>query len=531
VTALLPQPQEFPVNLQSVAQGPSPSPRVVIVGSGFSGLCMGIRLKQAGIDTFTILEKAAALGGTWRDNDYPGAACDVQSHLYSFSFEPNPHWSRMFAEQREIKSYLEHCAEKYELLPHLRYGVEVTSTVFDEASSTWTVTLANGEQLTADIVVIATGGLSRPAYPDISGIRRFTGKIFHSARWDHAYDLTGKRVGVIGTGASSIQFVPQIAPRVAQLALFQRTPPWILPKPDRAIPPGERRLYRLFPFLQWLYRILIYWLLETRVLGFVVSPKLMLLVQKVALEYLVTSVPDPVLQQKLLPNYTFGCKRVLISNDYYPALLRPNVEVIDTGISEIEGDCVITRDGRRVELDALILGTGFKASEDAAPFEVRGRGGVDLNEHWKDGAEAYLGTTVAGFPNFFIISGPNTGLGHTSLVLMIESQTAHIMSAIKKLRKKGARCIEVLREVEQRYNERLQARLQRSVWASGCSSWYQTRTGRNTTLWPHFTFVFRLLTRRARSADFCFTAGASSAPQLLPPRTRPSVGRVNAPVS
>jgi cation diffusion facilitator CzcD-associated flavoprotein CzcO len=493
---------------------------------------MGIRLKQAGIDTFTILEKAGSLGGTWRDNDYPGAACDVQSHLYSFSFEPNPSWSRMFAEQREIRSYLEHCAQKYGLLPHLRFDREVKRTDFDEASSTWTVTLAGGEQMTADILIIATGGLSRPAYPDIPGIQRFTGKIFHSARWDHSYDLGGKRIGVIGTGASSIQFVPQIAPRAKELAVFQRTPPWILPKPDRAISSGERRLYRLLPFLQWLYRVLLYWLLETRVLGFVVSPKLMLLVQKAALQYLTTSVPDPELQKKLIPNYTFGCKRVLISNDYYPALMRPNVEVIDSGISEITEEHVVTRDGRRVELDALILGTGFRASEDAAPFEVRGKGGVDLNEHWKaEGAQAYLGTTVAGFPNFFIISGPNTGLGHSSLILMIESQVTHIMSALEAFRKLRARAIEVRREVEAVYNRHLQTRLERSVWASGCASWYRTRTGRNTTLWPHFTFVFRLLTRRAKVADFCFTPASSTAPVLLPPATEPRVGALDAPAS
>jgi cation diffusion facilitator CzcD-associated flavoprotein CzcO len=508
-----------------------PKPRIVIVGSGFSGLCMGIRLKQAGIDTFTILEKAGALGGTWRDNDYPGAACDVQSHLYSFSFELNPRWSRMFAEQGEIRSYLEYCAEKYALVPHLRFNREVERTVFDEASSTWTVTLAGGEQMIADLLIIATGGLSRPAYPDIVGIQRFAGKIFHSARWDHSYDFAGKRVGVIGTGASSIQFVPQIAPRVQELAVFQRTPPWILPKPDRRISGREQRLYRLFPFLQWLYRVLLYWLLETRVLGFVVSPKLMLLVQKAALEFLTTSVPDPVLQKKLLPAYTFGCKRVLISNDYYPALLRSNVEVVDAGISEITENQVITRDGRGFELDALILGTGFRASEDAAPFEVRGKGGVDLNEHWKDGARAYLGTTVAGFPNFFMISGPNTGLGHSSLVLMIESQVAHIMSAIRAFRKLRACTIEVRREVEAIYNRHLQTRLERSVWASGCSSWYRTRTGRNTTLWPHFTFVFRLLTRRAKVDDFCFTPASSAAPQLLPPATRPRVGAVNASIS
>ena len=507
------------------------TPRVVIVGSGFSGLCMGIRLKRAGIDTFTILEKASALGGTWRDNDYPGAACDVQSHLYSFSFEPNPHWSRMFAEQREIRSYLERCAQKYDLLPHVRFNREVQSTAFDEATGTWTVTLASGEQMIADILIVATGGLSRPAYPDIAGIENFRGKIFHSARWDHRYDFADKRVGVIGTGASSIQFVPQIAPLVKQLAVFQRTPPWILPKPDRAISTGERRLYRVFPFLQWLYRIFLYWLLETRVLGFVVSPKLMLLVQKAALQYLTESVPDPQLLSKLTPNYTFGCKRVLISNDYYPALLRPNVEVVDTGISEITESQVITRDGRKLELDALILGTGFRASEDAAPFAIRGRGGIDLNEHWKDGAQAYLGTTVAGFPNFFIISGPNTGLGHSSLVLMIESQVSHIVSAIRALCKRGARTIEVLREVEAAYNQRLQARLERSVWASGCTSWYRTKTGRNTTLWPHFTFVFRLLTRRARPADFCFSHAPGNARELLPAPARPSVNTLNVSAS
>jgi cation diffusion facilitator CzcD-associated flavoprotein CzcO len=492
---------------------------------------MGIRLKKAGIESFTIFEKADSLGGTWRDNDYPGCACDVQSHLYSFSFEPNPRWSRMFAEQREIRSYLEHCADKYRLLPHLRFNREVKSTEFDEASSTWKVTLTDGEELTADIVILATGGLSRPSYPDIAGIRRFTGKLFHSARWDHKYDLSDKRVGVIGTGASSIQFVPQIAGRVKQLALFQRTAPWILPKPDRAISAGERRLYSLFPFLQWLYRLLIYWLLELRVLGFVVSPKLMLLVQKAASRYLAESVPDPVLQQKLLPNYTFGCKRVLISNDYYPALLRPNVEVIDAGIREITARAVVTRDGREVELDALILGTGFNAAESAAPFEVRGRHGVDLNEHWKDGAQAYLGSSVAGFPNLFIMTGPNTGLGHSSLVFMIESQASHIMSAIRTLVAKRARFIEVLSEVEQRYNLSLRARLERTVWASGCTSWYRTKSGRNTTIWPHFTFVFRLLTRRARAADYRFAVGPSETPRLLPEASASSVGAANAPAS
>jgi cation diffusion facilitator CzcD-associated flavoprotein CzcO len=502
-------------------------PRVIIVGSGFSGLCSAIRLKQAGFDAITVLEKAGALGGTWRDNDYPGCACDVQSHLYSFSFEPNPGWSRMFAEQREIRAYLERCADKYDLHPHLRFNAEVTDARYDEELGTWTVTLASGEQLTSEIFVIATGGLSRPAYPDIPGLERFGKKVFHSSRWDHEFDLSGKRVGVIGTGASSIQFVPQIAPRVKELALFQRTPPWILPKPDRAISAKERGLYRLLPFLQWLYRLFIYWFLELRVLGFVVNPKLMTYVQRAAERYLAESIPDAALRQRLTPNYTFGCKRVLISNDYYATFLRDNVALVDSGIREIEPGAVITRDGQRVELDALILGTGFRAADTCSPFPVSGKGGVDLNEHWKDGAQAYLGTTVAGFPNFFIICGPNTGLGHSSLVFIIESQVKLIVGAVRALRRRGARSIEVLKDVEARYNERLQSRLQRSVWASGCSSWYQAKNGRNTTLWPHFTFVFRLLTRRLRPADYSFGPAGAEAP-LLEPAQRSNVEHASA---
>jgi len=500
---------------------------VIIIGSGFSGLCAAIRLKQAGVGAITVLEKAGALGGTWRDNDYPGCACDVQSHLYSFSFEPNPGWSRMFAEQREIRAYLERCAQKYDLYPHLRFNAEVTAARYDDALGTWTVTLAGGEELTADIMIVATGGLSRPAYPDIPGLERFAGKVFHSSRWDHDYDLGDKRVGVIGTGASSIQFVPQIAAQVKRLNLFQRTPPWILPKPDRAISRVEHRLFRVFPFLQWLYRITLYWLLELRVLGFVVNPKLMTYVQRFAERYLEESIPDPALRRRLTPNYTIGCKRVLISNDYYSAFLRPNVTLVDTGIREIEHDAVITRDGQRVEVDALILGTGFRAADSCSPFPVSGRNGVDLNEHWKDGAEAYLGTTVAGFPNFFILCGPNTGLGHSSLVLMIEAQVKHTVGAIRAMLKRGARWIEVSKDVERRYNERLQARLQRSVWTSGCASWYRARNGKITTLWPHFTFVFRLMTRRVREADYTFGPAAEAVP-LLPPARRPSVEQVSA---
>ena len=328
--------------------------------------------------------------------------------------------------------------------------------------------------------------------------------MFHSARWDHAHPLEGKAVAVVGTGASCIQFVPQIAPRVKTLRVFQRTPPWVLPKPDRVISRFEQGLFRLLPFLQWFYRIFIYWFLELRVLGFVVNPKLMATPERFARKYLEKSIQDPVLRDKVTPKYTIGCKRVLISNDYYPALTRDNVEVVDVGIREIVANAVVTEDGRLHEVDTLILGTGFQASESVAPFSVRGPGGVDLDEHWRDGAEAYLGTAIAGFPNFFMIVGPNTGLGHSSMVFMIESQVSHVMSCIDTLKKRSARSLVVLDDVQRRYNDRLQADLKESVWSSGCSSWYQTRSGKITTLWPGFTFTFRRLARRMRAAEYRF---------------------------
>jgi cation diffusion facilitator CzcD-associated flavoprotein CzcO len=499
------------------------TPRIAIVGTGFAGLCMGIRLKRAGIDSFTIYEAADSIGGTWRDNTYPGAACDVQSHLYSFSFEPNPRWSRMFAQQQEIRDYLEHCADKYDLRRHIRFNCKVSASRFDREAGTWTVELENGEHAEFDLITTATGGLSRPAYPNIPGISSFTGKLFHSARWDHEFDLAGKKVGVIGTGASAIQFVPQIAPRVRELKLFQRTPPWIVPKPDRAIGRFEQALYRLFPPLQSLYRIFIYWLLELRVLGFVLNPKIMEWPQREAVKYIEASVRDPKLRAKVTPDYVFGCKRVLLSNDYYPALNRENVEVVDTGIREVTPTGVTTNDGTHYELDALILGTGFAASESAAPFAVSGVEGVDLNEHWKDGAEAYLGTAVAGYPNFFMIIGPNTGLGHSSLVFIIEAQVDHVMRAIAAMREQRASFIEVREDAQQRFNRRLHAALERTVWSSGCVSWYRTSTGKNTTLWPGFTFTFRNLARRKLDA-LHYRFAATEQPLQLPSSTASHVG-------
>jgi cation diffusion facilitator CzcD-associated flavoprotein CzcO len=479
------------------------SNHVVIVGSGFGGLGMAIRLRHAGFHDFTVLERDDGVGGTWRANHYPGAACDVESHLYSFSFEPNPSWSRVFPPQKEILAYLERCADKYDVRGHLRLGTVATSATFDETTGLWTVETNKGERIVARAIVAATGGLSRPAYPQIPGLDRFRGRTFHTARWDDAYPLAGKAVGIIGTGASAIQIVPAIAQEVGTLAVFQRTPPWILPKRDRAIPPEEQERFRKAPTLQRLARYEQYWRHEIAAVGFVKDPRLLKWASTFARRHLDRSVADPALRAKLLPRYTMGCKRVLLSNDYYLALARDHVEVVTEGIREVTPRGVLTADGKERRLDALVLATGFEAAEVVAPFAVRGRGGRDLNDAWRDGAEAFLGITVSGFPNLFLIVGPNTGLGHTSMIFMIESQIAYVESCLTAMRARRLRHVDVRADAQARYNRTLQAKLARTVWSTGgCTSWYRTRDGKNTTLWPGFTFEYRFRTRRWDPLDY-----------------------------
>jgi len=479
---------------------------VLIIGSGFAGLGMGIKLKEAGLHNFTILERAGDVGGTWRDNNYPGCACDVQSHLYSFSFEQNPSWSRMFARQPEIRAYLNHCAQKYALLPHITCNAEVVTARFDDAKSLWTVTTRDGRSFSANLLVSGMGGLSNPAFPKVKGLDTFKGKAFHSAQWDHDFDLTGKKVAVIGTGASAIQFVPQIAKQAAHLDLYQRTPPWIMPKPDREIGARERALYKRLPILQSLFRSLRYWQLESRVLGFVINPKLMTLVQKTAEAHIRKQIKDPVLRKKVTPDYTIGCKRVLISNDYYPALAQKNVEVITNGIREVRAHSIIDDQGVERNVDTIVYGTGFTAQEPMRRGTIFGKGGVDLLDAWKHGPEAYLGTTIAGFPNFFMIVGPNTGLGHSSMVYMIESQVAYVMDAVKTMLRQKLSSVDVKPEVQATFNSGLQGKLSKSVWTSGCKSWYVDANGKNNTLWPGFTFMFRRKTASFSVADYSVEA-------------------------
>ncbi|KDB06863.1 4-hydroxyacetophenone monooxygenase [Burkholderia sp. lig30] len=484
--------------------GPDESIDIAIIGSGFAGLGMAIRLRQTGVTDFAVVEKAASVGGTWRDNHYPGCGCDVQSHVYSFSFAPNPRWTRMFAPQPEIRAYLEDCVQRFHIGPHLRLNHELVSAAYDETAHRWRLAFANGKRISARVLVSGMGGLSRAALPAIPGVETFEGKAFHSQQWDHGYPLDGKRVAVIGTGASAIQFVPQIAPRVKQLALFQRTPPWIMPKPDRPLAKTEQWLFRTLPFTQRLVRSGIYWSLEARVLGFAIHPALMKNVQKLALRHIRRQIPDPALRDAVTPDYTLGCKRVLISNDYYPALSRKNVDVVTTGIARIDANAVVTADGTRHEVDCLIYGTGFQVADPFPRGVILGRGGADIVDTWRDGAHAYLGTTLPGYPNFFMIVGPNTGLGHNSMVFMIESQIAYILGALDAMRRERADAVEVRPLVEAQYNTRLQSKLKKAIWSTGgCKSWYlDPRTGKNTTLWPGFTWRFRQATARFSMADY-----------------------------
>ena len=467
----------------------------IIVGAGFSGLCAGIQLRKAGIENFVILEKAHGVGGTWRDNTYPGAACDIPSHLYSYSFEPNPKWSRAYGGQPEILAYLEHCATKYGLRSKLVFGSRVAKAEYDEPSGTWTVSTDDDRVYRARSLILGNGALHLPQIPELSGLASFRGKSFHSARWDHGYDLTGKRVAVIGTGASAIQFVPEIAPRVKQLDVYQRTPPWIVPKSDRAMSDRERWMFEHVPGAHWLRRTGLYWLFESRVLGFAMAPKLNAVLERVVLANLARAVPDPALRAKLTPSYRMGCKRVLISNDYYPALARDNVDLVTDGIERIEPTGIRTRDGALREIDAIIFGTGFRVVDYVSSMRIVGRRGVDLNDTWRASVRNYLGINVAGFPNLFLLMGPNTGLGHNSMIFMIEAQARYAVGAILAMHRNALASIDVRPDVEQAFRAEMTRRLANTVWTSGCSSWYQAPDG-DVLLWPGFTFDYWRRTRR-----------------------------------
>ena len=479
---------------------------IAIIGTGFGGLGMAIKLKQAGHDDFVILEKGASSGGCWRENSYPGAACDVPSLLYSFSFEPKTDWSRAFAPQPEIEAYLKHCENKYGLSNNIQFDSEVVTAIFNAETGRWLLTTAGGQQISARIFISACGQLSQPATPPLKGIENFTGKVMHSARWDHGHSLKGKKVAVIGTGASAIQFVPQIAKDVESLHVLQRSAPYILPKPDRAYSEKEKARFQSSPLWQKLCRLGIYLSHESRLLGFTFLQSAMGAARAKCAKHMKKTITDPILRQKFTPNYPIGCKRILISNNYYQAFNQDNVSLETDAIDTITSQGIKLKDGREIEADTLIYGTGFKATEFLTPMEVTGLEGKILNQEWHKGAEAYLGITVKDFPNFFMLYGPNTNLGHSSIVYMLESQIQYILAAVDTLTKDKVKYLDVREQSQAQFNQRVQSQLKNTVWEKGCVSWYKNDAGKNTVNWPDFTFIYRKQTRQLNLNDYHLTS-------------------------
>ncbi|ATL65650.1 flavin-containing monooxygenase [Nocardia terpenica] len=476
--------------------------RILIIGAGFAGLGMALQLRRAGIESFTIVEKADDLGGVWRENTYPGAACDVPSPLYSWSFEPKSDWPRRFSEQRDIHAYMRGVAEKYRLPEKIRFGTEVTDAEFDERRGVWQVRTADGETLTADVLIPAVGQLSRPALPAIPGIDTFAGPAFHSARWDHSVDLSGKRVACIGTGASAIQYIPEIQRQAAQLTLFQRSAAWVLPKFDTRYSPTHHALFKYFPPSRLAERFAIWGLFEVLALALTDIPAIRPPVIALADRHRDRQVPDPELRRKLTPDYAAGCKRGLFSNDYFPALAQPNVTVETTAIEAITPTGLRTRDGVEHEADVIIYGTGFKGTEFLAPMNIYGLGGRKLSDEWSpEGARAYLGMSVPGFPNLFLMYGPNTNVGSGSIIYMLESQARYIHQAIRYLSAHPGRHLSARPDIEQSWDDWLQPRLSKTPW-NLCSSWYRNPSGRITNNWPGATALFRWKTRRFRPTDY-----------------------------
>lgn len=492
---------------KSSAQSPVPRTKILIIGTGFGGLATAYHLKQSGEEDFILVERKADVGGVWRDNSYPGCACDVQSHLYSFSFAPNADWSREFSPQAEIHAYLQQCAQDFGLLPHIRFNHDVTRMDWQEDAGEWVVQTSQGE-FRAGHVVGAFGSLSDPDIPKVNGIENFKGQVFHSATWPRNFSARGKRVAVVGTGASALQFIPVIQPDVADMHVFQRTPPWVMPRHDGPIGSLTRASYRRLPLLMQAERLKIYAQRESFALGFM-YPKLMQQAQKTALKHLQSAVKDPVLRRKLTPDYTLGCKRILISNSYYPALAQRNVEVVTDGIASVTADSVVGRDGKERKVDAIIFGTGFKTKDLPFAHYIHDDKGRTLAEYWAGSPKAYMGTSIHGFPNLYLLHGPNIGLGHTSVVYMLEAQAEHIAGVIQLARRKGFDIVEPTARAQQAFVDKIAEDMKGTVWvAGGCASWYLDSTGRNSSLWPGFTFAYRKLATDIKERDYQGRAAA-----------------------
>ena len=460
------------------------APDVLVVGAGLAGLGMAVSLLEAGQPDFVVLEKADGVGGIWRENTYPGCACDVASVMYSYSFAPKRDWSRMYAGQAEILDYIRTVVADHEIEPHIRFRSEAVSYEFDDAADRWVVRTADGTVYRPRVVVLAHGALHLPHVPHLPGREQFRGTVFHTAQWDHSVDLAGKRVAVVGTGSSAAQVIPEIVDDVEHLDVFQRTAHWVLPKADRRLSDSERRLFRHLPPVQWLYRQVAYWTHELPVLAFL-NPRLVKVFEFAAKRMLRKEVADPALRAALTPDYEIGCKRILLSNDYLPALQKPNVELVTEQITGFTPDGVRSADGREHAVDVVVLATGFSTDNRCAEEHIVGRDGLTIQEAWRDGMTAYLGMTVSGFPNLFMIMGPNSGGGAQSILFVIEAQLHYIVRCLRLMTARGATRMEVREDVQRRFNTWLHGRLGRSVWnTGGCHSWFLDRTGHNRQSWP-----------------------------------------------
>ncbi|MBU6298221.1 MAG: NAD(P)/FAD-dependent oxidoreductase [Alphaproteobacteria bacterium] len=485
---------------------------VAIIGAGFGGLAMAIALKNAGRTAFRVFEKAPDLGGTWLFNRYPGIACDVPSFLYSFSFAQNANWSRSYSPGNEIWRYMKTVADDYSLHPYLRFNAPVSRTEYDETKRLWRITVSTSEIVYARAVVTGTGALHVPSQPDIKGLEDFANPKFHSAEWDERFDPCGTTVAVIGTGASAIQIVPSIAGKARQVYLFQRTPAWIVPRFDRSTSAVTKTLFRHMPLLQKLYRAFLYTHMELRAVAFTVWPSLMKRLEKLALAYLDATVHDPDVRAALTPNYTIGCKRVLVSDDFYPAMNRKDVALVTAPIERVGRDAIVTADGMRRPVDAIVTATGFRVTDWLPGVKVIGRAGRDLTAEWRrtGAARAYYGIAAEGFPNFFMLLGPNTGLGHNSIIFMIEAQTRYIIHCLRWLWSGDADSVEVRADIQDTFTKWLNARMKRTVWLTGCRSWYLNPDGTNSTIWPSFTLSYWWRTRAARKGDFVLVSQETS---------------------
>lgn len=471
---------------------------VLVIGAGFAGIGAAIRLKAAGIHDIAILERAEDVGGTWRDNTYPGAACDVPSHLYSFSFAPNPDWSHAYSRGAEILAYARGLVEQHELRARMHFRQDVTDLAFDAGLGIWRATTATGDRFSARAVIMAAGPLANPSLPDIPGLATFAGRTIHSARWDHGYDVSGKRVAVIGTGASAVQIVPALVQQVARLEVFQRTPAWVMPRPDTRTPPWLRALFRDRPAIQAAVREVLFWTHETLALGIVWTTPLTSALERLSRWHLERQVADPWLRRQLAPSFRIGCKRVLMSNDFYPALQRDNCELVTWPIVRITETGIVTADGVEHRVDCIVCATGFDVCKAGTPFPITGLDGRRLADEWSSGARAFKSVSVAGYPNLFFTLGPSAGPGHNSALVYLEAELAYIVAGVRRLLHDGVKYLDVDSGAQDRYNTAIQRRLRRTNWSSGCKSWYLTDDGFNATMYPGFATQFR---RQLRAFD------------------------------